>query len=116
MDLVRDDGDHASRPAGHARHADGRAAGRGQRLRRPAAANAPPARESLGAGVVVPLTDRHVGAGGPDPQPPYTRLGSHNPICGNMYSRKMGITWSTMNGIIPRKIWFSVTCAGATPF
>ena len=49
-------------------------------------------------------------------QPPYTRLGSHSPICGNMYSRKMARIWIAMNGIIPRKIWFSVTCGGATPF
>ncbi len=48
-------------------------------------------------------------------QPPYTRLGSHSPICGNMYSRKMARIWIAMNGIIPRKIWFSVTCGGATP-
>jgi hypothetical protein len=33
-----------------------------------------------------------------------------------MYSRTIAATWITMYGIIPRKIWFSVTCGGDTPF
>ena len=45
----------------------------------------------------------------------YKTLGSHKPMPGNMYSRNRAKTCITMNGIIPRKIWFSVTCGGDTP-
>lgn len=46
----------------------------------------------------------------------YSTVGSHMPIPGNMYSRKIATTWMPMNGIMPRKIWFNVTCGGDTPF
>ena len=46
----------------------------------------------------------------------YTKDGNHDPICGNMYSRNNASNWIAMYGIIPMKIWFSVTCDGATPF
>ena len=49
-------------------------------------------------------------------QLPYSTLGSQRPMPGNMYSRKIARTWIAMNGIIPAKIWFRVTCGGLTPF
>jgi hypothetical protein len=38
------------------------------------------------------------------------------PMAGNWYSSTMAITWMPMKGSMPAKIWFSVTCLGATPF
>ena len=57
----------------------------------------------------------------PAPVPPskpylYSTPGSHNPIAGNVYSSTSARTWIAMNGSMPRKIWFSVTCGGDTPF
>jgi hypothetical protein len=48
--------------------------------------------------------------------PWYTRDGTHRPICGKRYRSSIAKHWITMNGIIPMKIWLSVTCGGATPF
>ena len=45
----------------------------------------------------------------------YNKWGSHKPIAGNVYSKKMASTWMAMNGIMPAKIWFNVTCGGLTP-
>src|SRR5882672_2148848 len=49
-------------------------------------------------------------------QRPYNTWGSHRPIAGNRYSSTTAITWMPMNGIMPAKIWLSVTCGGETPF
>ncbi len=46
----------------------------------------------------------------------YSTDGSHRPMAGNWYSRMIAITWMPMNGSMPAKIWFSVTCGGLTPF
>ena len=47
---------------------------------------------------------------------PYSSCGNHMPMAGHVYSSTMARIWMPMNGIMPRKIWFSVTCGGATPF
>lgn len=52
----------------------------------------------------------------PTPAHRYNTVGSHNPISGNTYSSTSANTWIAMNGSMPPKIWFSVTCGGATPF
>jgi hypothetical protein len=54
--------------------------------------------------------------GGSLAHPLYTKDGTHRPICGNMYSKKIASSWITMKGIIPTKIWFKLTWGGATPF
>ena len=46
----------------------------------------------------------------------YSTCGSHRPICGKLYISTIARIWMPMNGIIPAKIWFSVTCRGLTPF
>ena len=46
---------------------------------------------------------------------PYSTLGNHRPISGQMYSITSATTWMPMKGIIPMKMALSVTCGGATP-
>jgi len=48
--------------------------------------------------------------------PPYRNSGSQSVIPGQMYMNTRQMRTMTMYGIIPAKIWFSVTCFGATPF
>jgi len=46
----------------------------------------------------------------------YRMPGSHKPMPGKMYRSASATTWMPMNGIMPAKIWLSVTCGGETPF
>ena len=38
------------------------------------------------------------------------------PDCREDVQQDQATTWMPMNGSMPPKIWFSVTCGGATPF
>jgi hypothetical protein len=49
-------------------------------------------------------------------QLPYRNSGSQSVMPGQMYMNTRQMTTMIMYGIIPAKIWFSVTCFGATPF
>src|SRR5437870_1919169 len=47
---------------------------------------------------------------------PYKNSGSQSVMPGQMYMNARQIQTMTMYGIMPAKIWFSVTCFGDTPF
>ena len=48
--------------------------------------------------------------------PQYSTFGSQSPMPGNRYRITIATICMPMNGSMPRKIWFSVTCGGETPF
>ena len=56
------------------------------------------------------------GPGSPRPQSPYRNSGSQSVMPGQMYMKARHRSTMIMYGIMPAKIWFSVTCLGETPF